>query len=315
MKKIFFSFLTVVALCCILVGCNYPSTPKLTPTVISTSNVLIQKAATLIPSICEPIGLNIYSNFLATYGDLGCKLPSFSPDDRYLAIVGLLKQENTSANNYTDTIVLLDTNTNDHKVIHSAPDLSYIGKLEWSPSGKLLFWQSTWEGSGTTFVYDPINETIITEIVSSQEYAWLWNPSRSSFYSIQKGGYGKEECVSDLGGYDFSSNTEFPDFKNALFAQQLNSNSLEYELSIEPFAWSQDGKRLWLTITPLKWQGDEIYKYLVEPRRAVVIEFYENSINVSELASDPELDFSFTEPSNPEVISSPYRLEYCPSDN
>jgi hypothetical protein len=86
----------------------------------------------------------------------------------------------------------------------------------------------------------------------------------------------------------------------------------EDSLRIEPLGWSDDGERLWLTVTPLRWMGWSEYRYELGPRQAAVVELSEKRVEFSVVFAAPDLDFSFADGAGSEISSSAYAPTFCP---
>jgi hypothetical protein len=262
---------------------------------------------------CKRFGETIGSMFNQTYKDKGCKLPTLSPDRKSIAYVTLSRQSDSTGSYFSDTLRILNLENDSERDIFAVIEVDTIENMEWLQSGELLVWENIYEGgSWLLYVYEPISGQLLAKMVTDN-LPLQWNDQKDAFYVVHSGSYGNTTCIGELGGYDFSANISFPDIKEILWPRQ--SEDSPDELDIEPFAWSHDGNRLWLTVIPLFFGKDETSQFKIGQKRAVLMDFSESPTKVIELASDPELDYSFTNPGNPEIISSPYQLEYCPSEN
>jgi hypothetical protein len=262
---------------------------------------------------CKRFGETIGSMFNQTYKDKGCKLPTLSPDGKSIAYITLSRQSDSTGPYFSDTLRVLNLENDSERDIFAVIEVDTIENVEWLQSGELLVWENVYEGGHwLLYIYEPVSGQLLAKM-ATDDLSLHWNNQKDTFYVTHYGSYGNTTCIGELDGYDFKGDTSFPDIKEILWPQQ--SVDSPEELDIEPFAWSEDGKRLWLTVTPLFIGKDETGQFEVGPSRAVLMEFSKNGIEVIELASDPASDFSFAQPGSPEVISSPYQLKYCPLEN
>lgn len=275
--------------------------------------------ATLLPAECAQLGVNVYADFLWQYDGKGCKLPLLSPDGKYLAYVTLTQQNNESEGYFVDTVRVLAVGKNgQEKDVYIVPRLGYIEMLEWSPLGQLIIWESIWEGPWVIFVYDLTTDEILAQMRADRDTTLQWNQQQTAFYVSRSGGYGADNCVKELAGYDFESRSRFPDFYEVFNIKKRDDDpfgipyGLEDNLYIEPFGWSPDGKYLWLTVTPLNWKGNGTYGYDVGPSQAGVIEISATGVTYKVLASDVHFDYIFDGLLNPKIVSRAYHSSICP---
>jgi hypothetical protein len=252
------------------------------------------------------------------YGGMGCRLVMSSPDNEYLAYLTIMQTSDESGKYYAEALKVKQIfSPASAKQVHVAHRMNSIGRLEWEPSGKLIFWESIWEGPGVTFVYDPATDRTLAMMAADENTAWEWNPQHSAFYAARIGGYGADNCVGELNGYDFTSDSSFPDLRKLFGVGRATDDpfvpqEMADDLLIAPFHWSQDGNRLWLTVTPLHWLGDEIYQFELGPRQAGVVELLPNGTRYVSLAQNPGLDYSFDASPEPKLISQPHQPVRCP---
>jgi hypothetical protein len=298
---------------------NQTPAPKRTLTPAPASN----QVSGILPSECEKHNIETsfdsWAQFLIkSYGANGCKFTMVSPDGKYLAYVTLIQQKDKAGGLYVDAIKLWKLNSPELlSKIYVAHRMYYIGRLEWSLSNKLMFWESIWEGPGVTFIYDPAPNRILAKMRADQETAWQWNPQHTAFYAVRIGGYGADNCVGELSGYDFTSDTLFPDLRKLFGAEQaaddlFSPHEIANDLLIKPFNWSPDGNRLWLTVTPLIWKGNQVYEYEMGPRQAGVVEMSPTGTRYTSLGADPHFDYSFEGWPYPKIVSQVYQSRLCP---
>jgi hypothetical protein len=297
---------------------------SLTSTPLLTTSSAPAQIATLLPPACEkpPSDISVdpwWQLLTKDYEGKGCKLPALAPDGVFLAYVSLAHQENEQGDYFVDSVRISNTGRDKkEKEVYSAHKMDHISTLEWSSTGQLIFGESIWEGPRVIFVYDPLKDTILTKMRALQDDKLRWNPQHTIFYAWHTGGYGADSCVGELGGYDFQSGNPFPDLYRVFKVAETEDDPfcIPYgkhdNLYIEPFGWSQDGKRLWLTVTPLHWKGNDAYEYEVEPRQVGVLEFSTTEIKYKSLAADPHYDYSFEGQTDPKIVSKFYQLSLCP---
>jgi hypothetical protein len=131
------------------------------------------------------------------------------------------------------------------------------------------------------------------------------------------GGYGADNCVGELNGYDFVSDRLLPDLHQIFGLPRPADDpfiprAIGDELFVIPHGWSMDGMRLWLTVTPLKWLGNDLFRYEMGPRQAGVIELSTAGPRFITLAANPDSDYAFNGSPEPALISQPYHPKVCP---
>jgi hypothetical protein len=167
-------------------------------------------------------------------------------------------------------------------------------------------------------IYDPVANSMVSTMRLDTNSNLEWNTTHTVLYAEHSFIYGAGNCINELRGYDFEHHHRFPDFYEIYHIEKKENdpfgipNGKIDDLFIDPFAWSQDGKRLWLTISFLKWQGDPAYRYEVGPRQAGVLEFSATGIVFTPLATDPHFDYSFEGLAEPKIISQVYQPRFCP---
>jgi len=279
------------------------------------------KLEALLQGKCEkvwesPVGPGVEHYLRETYGDVGCKLPVLSPDQKYLAYVTLAREDAATGPYFLDVVRLLEINRQSEKdqEVHLASKLDYIVALEWSPTGQLIIRESIWEGPWVIFVYDPVSNSIVSTMRLDTFGKLEWNPTHTALYAKHSFSYGAQQCITELGGYDFEHHSRFPDFYQIYHLEESKDDPFGIphgendDLAVEPFAWSQDGKRLWVTVTPLHWQEGQ---YELGPKQAGVLEF-STKVTYKVLAADAHLDYSFEGTPEPIIVSAPYRVGTCP---
>jgi hypothetical protein len=302
-----------------------PPSPTLpySPTASLTPSPFPAEIESLLQGKCEKpwqsvLGVNIPSGFflIPKYGDKGCKLPIFSPNKEYLAYVTLDVQENEDA--YVDAVKILQTTTGKVQDVYFAHEKDFVATLEWSPTGQLLIWESIWEGSWVIFICDPAGNSIVSTMRLNPSSELEWNPINAALYAEHSYGYGAGVCIAELRGYDFAHDNSFPDFYEIFNVEKNESDPFGIpsgksdDLAVEPFAWSKDGRYLWVTVRLLHQQENDWISYEVGPGQAGVLEFTEEAITFKLLASDPNLDYSFEGSPVPKLVSSPYLSHRCP---
>jgi hypothetical protein len=299
-----------------------PPQPFQTLTPWPTPLPIPAQIAVLLPPECEKLAADVYTDpswqyLTRDYGEKGCKLPLLSPDGKYLAYVTLKRRKNETGVYFVDTlrILLIGPNAKD-KEAYIAYKMNYIAALEWSPAGQLIFWEQIWEGPRVVFVYDPVEGAILTGMRVNEDAVLQWNPQHTAFYARRSSdGYGADVCVGELGGYDFEADKQLPDLYKVFNIEERENDPFDIpygrtdNLYIEPFGWSQDGKSLWLTVTPLNWKES---RYEVGPRQAGVLEFSETGVTYISLAADAHYDYSFEGLPDPKLISQVYQPRLCP---
>ncbi len=275
--------------------------------------------ASLLGTKCMRFDETVHNQFISLYGDKGCKLPVLSPDGKHLAYVTLIRQEKGTSIYFVDAVKIIKVGTNENdKEVYIAHSMDYIGALEWSMTGQLIIWEYVWEGPGVISIYDPVKDMILVRARTGKGDDLHWNLQKSAFYTTHRGEYGADVCVKEIGGYDFLSDKPFPDLYKVFNIEESKNDPFEIphgerdNLYIEPFSWSQDGKQLWLTITPLYWNGDQAYEYKVGPRQAGVLEFSATRIAYKSLATNPFFNYSFDGYPDPKILSNSYRPQTCP---
>ena len=250
------------------------------------------------------------------YGGKGCKLPELSLDGRYLAYVAISRQGSGNDIFFADSVRILDAGQ--EREVHIVRKMNYIVSLDWSPTGELIFWEQIWEGPMVVFIYDPAQDLIVAKMRQNQGAALHWNSPHTAFFAVHVGEYGAESCVSELGGYDFQYRNSFPDL-HGIFKLRTRTDDFfgipygfEDNLRIQPFAWSKDGKRLWLEVTPLYWKGIAIGRYEMGPRQAGALELASDGVVYRPLAADLRLDYSFDGLPDPKIFGQAYQPKLCP---
>jgi len=274
-----------------------------------------REASAFLPAKCSQPDINAPQE----YGGKGCKLITPSPDEKYIAFVAITRQGNGGGVYFIDSVKVLDINqSRKEKEIYVAYKMDVITKLEWTLTGQLIFWERIWEGPWVVFIYDPVKDSILSETRAGEDALLQWNPQHTAFYTTHTGEYGAGRCVGELGGYDFQSNKPLPDLYKVFNMEEQKDDpfGIPYgksdNLYIEPFGWSQDGKKLWLTVTPLYWKGDQAYEYEVGPRQAGALEFSTIGVTYTPLASNPSLNYSFESLPNPIIEFTAYQPRLCP---
>ena len=180
---------------------TYTNAPVASGMLTPTPSPISAQVATLLPLECARLDINVYADFLWQYGDKGCKLPSLSPDGKYLVYVTLTRQDGETDSNFVDTVRMLKVGSDEkEREVRIVPRLDYIGMLEWSATGQLIIWESIWEGSWVIFIYDPATDKILTKMRADQNANLQWNLQHTAFYVMRDGGYGADNCVKELGG-------------------------------------------------------------------------------------------------------------------
>lgn len=270
--------------------------------------------AALLPAECNQVLM--YDNYPYTMNE--CKLPVISPDDKYLAYVTLVLQMVDEGVYPLESVRVMEIKTGQYEEVHVVKPRNHIGLFEWNLSGELIFWESIWEGPWVIYVYDPVTDQTLVTMRADRGAALQWNPQHTAFYVSRSGGYGHDNCVKELGGYDFESGSRFPDLYKVFNLKIRDddpfgiSYGAEDNLYIEPFGWSLDGKYLRLTVMLLDWKGDEKYEYEVGPSQAGVIEISTTGVMYKPLATDEYLDYFFEGLPNPKIVSQPYQSRVCP---
>lgn len=292
------------------------------PTIAQGPSDIPTDISGLLPPECDRPDERVYDDFrqeylLMHYGEKGCKLTVVSPDGNYLAYVSLDRQEDNEAAFFADTVHVLNLSKGDDGAkVHTAHNKNFVSLLEWTSTGQLIIWESIWEGTFVLFVFDVTSNSILAKM-RADEMVLRWNPQATAFYVIYAGSYGRDVCVQELSGYDFASGNSLPDFYRLFDIQKIVEGPFgipyaeEDSLKVDPFAWSEDGNRLWLTITALDWKGDD-YRYELRPREAGVLEFSETGISYMMLAADPRVDYSFEGLPDPSTVSDEYEPIFCP---
>ena len=286
-----------------------------TPASSSTSQI-----DSLLKNKCEkvwerPIGPGVSSLLRNTYGDTGCKFPLFSPDENYLAYVTLSYSKSQTA--FVDTVNIINSSTGRDEPAYFSNEKDFIGKIEWSSTGKLIIWELIWEGPWVIFIYDPFIDTMVYVFRLNQDSKLEWNPQHTIFYASHTGEYGHDSCVTELSGYDFQFNNHFPDFYEIYNLEEQSNDpfGIPYgkndNLSIEPFAWGADGHSLLTTVARLTLLENGYYKQ--EPKQASVLNFSATGVKFTALGTNPKLNFFFKDKENPKMVSEPYDLKYCPT--
>ena len=274
---------------------------------------------TLLEGKCEkvwesPTGPEVSRFLFETYNGVGCKLAKFSPNEEYLAYVTLTSTAPQIP--YEDTVKIIKTDTGTDKSVYLSNKMDFIGALEWTPTGKLLIRENIWEGPWVIFLYDPVMDSIEYAFRLDRNGTLEWNPQGTILYASHTGDYGHGSCVTELRGYDFQYNNAFPDFYEIYgIKKSYDWFGIPYgekdELSIKPFAWSKDGQRLFIVITPLTLLESGLY-YRQEPKQAGVIDFSEQGANFTILGADPNLNYFFTDEEKLTLVSEPYSPMDCP---
>ncbi|HET9912447.1 MAG TPA: hypothetical protein VFQ13_11185, partial [Anaerolineales bacterium] len=201
--------------------------------------------------------------------------------------------------------------------VHFTHKMSFISKLEWTPTGHLIVQEKIWEGPLFILIYEPVGNSIVTTMRLDPENQLRWNAAYTAVYAEHSHDYGASTCIHELRGYDFAYGNPFPDF-HEIFNVKKNENDplgipngKSDDLAIEPSVWSSDGRYLWVTITLLHKSDDGSY-YEVGPKQAGVLEFRKDEVRFTMLASDPRFDYSFDESPETTIVASPYRSHRCP---
>jgi hypothetical protein len=301
-----FHFLAVV----LMIGCRYARSAMAT----DASEVLFPYT---LPD-CEAFEETVHNDFIQTYGKMGCKLPLPSPDGTYVAYVTLSRQQDEQGVYFTDVVKVQSTQENAPATeIHVTQRKGHVSRLQWGPAGQLMIWEAVWEGDWVVFIYEASTGHLLGAMRTDQPDL-QWNAQQTAFYTLHVGDYGKDTCISELSGFDFETNSSFPDFYHILKVERSKSDltgipySVDDGIRIEPFAWSADGEKLWLTTRVLDWLGDEVYQYEIKPAETGVLEFSETGITYTVLNSDPRYDYFFQMPSDPMIVSKPYIPQTCP---
>jgi hypothetical protein len=268
----------------------------------------------------EAMRADLPDELLATYHDKSCKLPALSPDGAYLAYVTLSQQgdQETDSGAYVDTVRLLRVGAGEDQVVRIAGRLSPVTHLEWVPTGQLTFQEKLWEGPQVVFIHDPAAGSLVNAMRLDYSSSLQWNPERTAAYAAHTGEYGSDQCVQELGGYDFEHGQRFPNFYTLYgIAEADDPLGIPYgatdSLRVEPFRWSKDGKRLWITVSRLTWIEDT-GEYEVGPRQAALLDFSDDGAHLKTLAADPRFDYAFEGMPEPEIVAQPYQPYRCPSD-
>lgn len=269
----------------------------------------------LLPAECNQVLM--YDNYPYTMNE--CKLPMVSPDGKYLAYTTLVLQMVNEGVYPLESIRVMEIKTGQYEGVHVVKPRNHIGFIEWSLSGKLIFWESSVEGPGVLFVYDPVALEMLAAMRAYRGTALQWNIQRTAFYSARSGGYGADNCVGELNGYDFQYNHPFPDLYEVFNVEKTKEGDPPYDyvvgdsFAIEPFGWSQDGKHLWVSVAFLDWQGETKNEYLVGPRQVGVFELSDTEVRYITLAADDHLDYFFEGPStDPDIGFQIYQPRNCP---
>lgn len=167
------------------------------------------------------------------------------------------------------------------------------------------------------FLYAPVADSIVYKFRLAQSGSIAWNPKVTILYASHAGEYGHGSCVTELRGYDFQFNNSFPDLYEVCGIEKGDDPfDIPYgktdNLSIEPFDWSKDGRRLFVVITPLTLLDSGI-NYRQGPKQAGVIDFSEQGANFTVLGTDPNLNYFFTDKEKPTLVSEPYIPKDCPT--
>jgi hypothetical protein len=316
-KSLFFCGALAISL---LAGCG---SVDIVSEIDSTGPTSVSTGASLLSVLyaspdCERFEETVHNEFIHTYGKMGCKLPLLSPDGTYIAYVTLSRQQDEQRVYFTDVVKVFSAQENTSVTeVHLALRKNHVSRLQWGPTGQLMIWETIWEGDWALLIYDVSAGELLARMRTDQPDL-QWNPQQTAFYTVHAGDYGKSTCISELGGFDFETNTSFPDFYDLLDVERSKTDlagipySVDDDIRIEPFAWSRDGSKLWLTTKVLDWLGDEIYQYEIKPGQAGFLEFSEIGITYTVLSSDSEHDYFFQTPSDPEIVSKPYIPQTCP---
>lgn len=246
------------------------------------------------------------------YGDSACKLLSISPSGEYLAYVTLTMTGDTETPAQVEVVKLMQRGTTEGYPIYEMESYFPIFYLQWSASNQLVF-GGGYEG-GHTVVYDPAGMKVLADRVGPMVASpFFWNPERTSYFYNLEGLFGADVCTSILYGFDFATGQEFPDVYDWLGVEDEDDNprAAINALSLRVVGWSLDGQRLYLTVTPLKWQEDA-FVYETQPQRAAVIELAEAGPVYREVQSAPETDFFYLfDGQDFELASRPYHMQLC----
>ncbi len=293
--------------------------PTLTPSL--TPSPFPAEIQSLLRDRCPMPGRDAFAaqigsyNLIERYGDKGCILPTFSLDRKYLAYVNLDRPKDRDK--YVDTVKVLITNSPISQTVYFVHEMDIVSNLEWSPTGQLIIWESVWEGPLFILIYDPRLKSIISTMRLNRDSELGWNSGKTALYAEHSHEYGAATCINELRGYDFAYGNPFPDFYELFnIEKQANDplgipNGRTDDLAIEPFAWSNDGTMLWITVTPLHLMKNGLY-YEIGPRQAGVLALMKDEVTFTMLASDPKLDYSFEGSHVPLIVSSPYQPRHCP---
>jgi hypothetical protein len=249
------------------------------------------------------------------YGDSACKLLSISPSGEYLAYVILTPLEDGEVGYGVEVVKLMRRGTTEGYSIYEVEPYYPVFYLQWSASNQLVF-GGGYEG-GQTVVYDPAGMKVLAKLAGPMEgFLFSWNPRHTAYYYNLEGGYGAEVCTSALYGFDFATGQEFPDVHELLGVEDEydNPRAAINDLSFRVVGWSQDGQRLYLTVTPLKWIEDA-FTYEIGPRRAAVIELADDGPVYREVQAAPDTDFFYLfDGQDFDLASQPYQMQLCDLD-
>jgi hypothetical protein len=277
----------------------------------------------LLPADCARPAGAVYSYadheyLLKDYGGKGCKLAAASPEARFLAYVSPAPGADGDGEFFADTVYLLDLSSGSNaQYVYAAQRRNLISELEWVGDQVLIVWEAVWEEAFVLHVLNAAESSVVTQM-RADDMSLHWNLGRTAFYVTHSGAHGREICARQLGGYDLASGTALPDMGRLIGLQGITSDSFgipyaqEDSLRLDPFRWSDDGMKLWLTITPLAWQGSSDGRYELGPVEAGVLEFSETGAGYSVVASTPDRDYSFEPGTDHEIVYRPYQATYCP---
>ena len=290
---------------------SYVDITYATDRVESTPTNISNNIEELLPPECTTIDINAFSYFQSKYNSKVCKLSTLSQDKKYLAYITLSKKESSDGTYYVDTVKILNLPLNKEiKVVYFSSKLTYIGKVEWSRTNKLMFWESIWEGAGTTFIYDPDENSFVFKENADLVSAWIWNQQHTAFYAEYSGAYGAANCVNTISGYSFQTNAKFPDLYSTLNIKKPSSITIEDNINVQPHGWSRDGNQLWITLTHLHWK--DMNKFEIGPQQVGAIMLSMEEPKYTSLAANISYDYYFEGTLSPKIKAKEYKIRYCP---
>jgi hypothetical protein len=263
-------------------------------------------------------GLDLPEESIQEYGDSGCKLAIFSPDHTTLAYVTLTgrRDEDVEQEVYVDTVRLHDAEVGEDRAVYFVGRLATVDSLGWSPKGQLIIGETLWEGPSVVHVYDPAADAMVSAMRLDRDGSLTWNAERTAMYAAHAGEFGSDQCIHELGGFDFAHGGRFPDLY-AIYGIEEAEDPLGIPvatgdaLSVEPHGWSTDGESLWITVTRLT-LNESTYVYELGPRQAAALELSDDGVRFKTLAADPRFDYAFAGAAEPGIVSQPYQPRHCP---